>query len=199
MKIVQVLLFSSILAFSPTFAHSASNLKIKEVYDQYEGKYPSFPNLYICSGHGCKFIDKVTINKEVIDSLTVFFKDVKTAEDERTAIAGAIAHLETIIGKVTKTNEDKKSFGMFTAGLYGQLDCVDEALNSTTYLLLLESLNLLKYHIVSHPDWKVGFFRWNHYAATFIEKETKVRWALDSGVENNGGKPLIVTWDNFYE
>lgn len=199
MKLLKLFLLSSALTLYPSLANATPKADIKAVYDLYEAFYPSFPKFYICSGHGCKYVNEVTLSSEMKSQLSLLFKDIDSAENERIAIANAISYLETVIGNLTGTHIDKKSLGVLSGGSHGNMDCVDEALNSTTYLLLLEELKLLKYHESKKPDWKGGIFKWTHYAATFIDKETNVLWALDSGVEDNGGLPLIITWEKFYE
>ena len=72
-------------------------------------------------------------------------------------------------------------------------DCVDEAANSTSYLLLLEQNGLLRHHRTAPPDIR-GFFldgRYQHYAAVIQDQSTGAPWVVDSWVRDNGQPPVM--------
>ena len=104
---------------------------------------PSLEHFNICWGGGCETVSPVSIStiewKPVADIFTQNSSSsiVDAAEQERNNIALAIGVLETIVGLKTGTSQDKA--GTFNNSAYpGQLDCNDEAINSTTYMRLLK-------------------------------------------------------------
>ncbi len=125
----------------------------------------------VCSGYGCRIIDTVSLSDVEWRSVrAVFVPRAETPADERRRIARAIAQLEKIIGPKTGTEHDKGGTfpGLFEAG---QMDCIDESINTTVYLRLLAANDLLRWHGVG-PDATRGYFLfgWPHTTATVREK-----------------------------
>ena len=127
------------------------------------------------------------------------FKSVSYAKSERSAIRQAIAFLEESIGRKTGSDED-------IAGTYQRLgryqqDCIDESTNTTTYLLLLDQLDLLHYHnvnpLTSRPPIISGRLG-PHRTAVIREKSTGIKYAVDSWFYDNGIEPEIVPLDTWF-
>ena len=75
-----------------------------------------------------------------------------------------------------------------------QLDCIDSSRNTTSLLLILAELNLLRYHNVVDPVAR-GFFldgRPPHVTAVLQEKATGEEWAVDSWTRGYGQAPEIM-------
>ena len=126
------------------------------------------------------------------------FKSNNDAKSERTNIANAIGAFERIIGKKTGTSAD-------IAGTYVQLghmqqDCVDESTNTTTYLILLKKMDLLKFHnvnqLTSRPPILSGRLG-PHRTAVIIENDTQTKYAVDSWFHDNGQVAEIVELDTW--
>ena len=80
------------------------------------------------------------------------------------------------------------------------MDCIDEAANSTSYLMVLDGLGLLRHHTIAYPASK-GYlinFVYPHNTAVLIENATGERYAVDSWVFTNGEPPLIVPLKSWY-
>jgi hypothetical protein len=76
-----------------------------------------------------------------------------------------------------------------------QHDCVDESLNTTIYLTLLEQKGLLRHHNVEDPTVRLPIIhsgRWPHQTAVISEIETSKFYAVDSWFHDNGAKAEIV-------
>jgi len=123
-------------------------------------------------------------------------------ESERAGIAAAIAMLESMVGKMTGTWRD---LGGDVRGFLqpGQMDCVDEATNSTTYLRMMAQDGLLKWHAVE-ASVKRGhvLFGIPHATALIVDTTTGERWAVDSWFLDNGEPPYILPYaiwkENWY-
>lgn len=160
-----------------------------------EPRLPKGNSLNICSGHGCQHISKVKLNDEIIDSVKKYFVNINNSEDERIAIKKAIPDFEKYVGPKTGTDGDIASLGVLGSSDPTQLDCVDEAFNTTFYLIMLRERNLIKFHNILTPTWRGGLFQWTHYVAVIENSGTK--WIIDSGVSDNGGPVKIMKYEDW--
>jgi len=154
---------------------------------------PDINHFSMCHAHGCKIVEQLSLSNTQWQQIARHFQPAaQSAADERLQIANAIAEFETIIGKKTNTSEDKA--GLFESmGSSGQLDCIDESTNSTTYLLILEHNGLLKWHKpINHITRGFFIFGWPHSSAAMKEKHSKAEYAVDSWFEDNGKRPHII-------
>lgn len=156
-------------------------------------KLPEGNTVTVCSGHGCQHANKFTFSKNQLLEISSFFENVNTPSEERNAIKKVLAHIESIVGPATGTFKDGKGMSFFGSNNPGQLDCVDEANNVTSYLIVLAENNILNWHNILKPTWKWPLFSWNHYVARIQDISTKENWIIDSGINPNAGEPLIIT------
>ena len=174
--------------------------EIEEVFQKYNNaKMPVNNTVTVCSAYGCKTAHKFTFDVRMMEAVNSFFLNVKTPEQERKALALSLAFIETIVGNKTGTSTDRPSIDASGNGDPSQLDCVDEALNTTSYLIVMHQSKIIKFHTVNYPDWKGGLTKWTHYSATIVDETTKVKWAIDAGVGRNGAQPLIIEFSRWYE
>lgn len=143
-----------------------------------------------CRAYGCAIRDRVSLDKREWNAVRKNFRGVKTAPAERLAIAKAVGQLERTIGPITNTNDDLG--GTFRRTGADQMDCVDESLNTTMYLAMMENDHLLKFHQVRQPAFRTpmatmgnGKF-WPHFTAVITDNKTDIAWAVDSWARDNG-------------
>jgi len=168
-------------------------------YKDYNAKPPIGNTVSVCHAHGCQKQEKFTFTGADISDLSVlmdYARSSDTAQGERRAIAYAIAWMERRVGPSTGTANDRASLGFMNAS--GQLDCVDEATNATSYLLVLQNNGLLRHHSVIRPFSKASFFKWPHFAAMIKARSSSQVFAVDSGVGPNGSNPAITPADQWY-
>ncbi len=101
------------------------------------------------------------------------------------------------MGKHTGTTGDLG--GTFPGtGKSGQMDCVDEAVNTTTYLRMMAAEDLLRWHTVDNHAVRGFFiFGWPHTTAVIRETQTDQRFAVDAWFHRNGAPPEVLplaTW-----
>jgi len=161
---------------------------------------PTPQDFTVCSNHGCDRVSRIQLQPSDWNAVAAAFgPPPATAADERAAIARAVAALETVVGRLASTANDKGG-NAFGSGLPGfQLDCVDESMNTTTYLELLAHEGLLRWHSVeerANRAWLQG--SWPHWTAVMREEATGTEWAVDSWFFDNGALPAIVTLDAWY-
>lgn len=153
---------------------------------------PAFNHIEICYGGGCVEHQVSTINADDWQIIVQVFKAVNNAQQERAAIAQAIGLLEFIMGKKIGTTTDRA--GTFDSRHYkNQLDCNDEAINSTTYMRLMQQEGLMQFHAIEDMRTRDFFFTaWPHSTAVIHEVESGERFAVDSWFYDNGFPATII-------
>ena len=116
------------------------------------------------------------------------------ASEERTRLAHAVALLERIVGERVGTSAD---IGGTFQGAFksGQLDCVDETVNTTVYLSLIEDDGLLEWHTLGAPADRnlfTGACCWPHKTAVVNETSSGDSYAIDSWFHDNGVPAEVV-------
>jgi len=122
-------------------------------------------------------------------------KRADTPFEERRAIAYAIGLIETKVGAKLGINH-KAGMEFGGSGDPTQEDCVDEATNTTSFLLVLQAHGLIKYHTVGTPFSKEALIwatlhgdiwatlhgdpvkYWPHWTAVIQENATGQRYAV---------------------
>lgn len=152
------------------------------------------PNHFsVCHGHGCATVKTVGMNPTQWQILKTVFKYLpRTPALERERIRKAIAILESYTGVLAGTSQDKGG-DIVGLGLPGQMDCIDEATNTSLYLTLLKNSGLIKFHEVEDRATR-GFLinGWPHNTAVIIDTVSGERYAVDSWFLDNGEMPFIV-------
>jgi len=150
----------------------------------------------VCHDFGCK--NKSTVNLPITEWTEVvgWFNPVaETPADERDQIMKAIGWMEVLIGRHTPTHRDL-AFDLpanqdDVSDLFpGQQDCIDEAVNTTTYLRLFELNGFLTHHEVIEQAYRRAIFD-QHWAGQIREIVSGERYVVDSWFQPNGYLPVI--------
>ncbi len=143
----------------------------------------------VCSGYGCIISDHfsftATDNEELIKSMT---SSVGSAASERAAIAQTIGLMERKARSKLRYRPDIRKAYIKNSAKRGQMDCVDESLNTTAYLYHLYGLGLLKFHKPKRHYAERGFIldgRYPHKSAVITDQSGK-RWTVDSWYGDDG-------------
>lgn len=159
----------------------------------------SYDNFGVCSGYGCKNYQKTGLSEAEWKGLKgIFMGGAKSAIEEREMIAHAIALIEQYVGPKTGTHNDKAQAKVINLSTDGQMDCIDEAFNTSTYLYLLRQGGLIKYHTLGKPLRRnFNVLSYPHSSASIHEIGTDGHYVVDSWFHKNGALPEIipaVTW-----
>lgn len=152
----------------------------------------------VCYDHDCDSLSHLKLSPDQWKSIRSQFSPAATdPAHERKLIALAIARFETLSGKMTGTNRDIG--GTFPAiGKEGQMDCIDESINTTTYLRMLASDGLLKWHAVEDRAARGLFiFQWPHSSAVIRDTRDDTYYVVDSWFHDNGQPPEIIPLDTW--
>jgi hypothetical protein len=166
---------------------------------------PRNNTVYVCHAYGCRMQTPFRFTDADIAALKTLMAKTRKADsahEERRAVAYAIGWMERRTGDVIGTSADRPGMDFSASGDPTQQDCVDEATNTTSYLLILERNGLLKHHTVGTPFSKENLLRgvagWPHWTAVLKETANGQRWAVDSWIYANGENPAIVEAERWY-
>lgn len=163
------------LVCAPVFAESAKGIDA----------------ITVCMNFGCKQKQVIAIDEsEWMEAANWFASPAQTPAEERVQIKKAVGWMEVIVGRYTPTHKDVG--GNFSEGATfpGQLDCIDESLNTDTYLKLFELNGYLRHHQVLERAYRRALVD-QHWAGQIQEKDTGKRWVVDSWFQNNGNLPYV--------
>jgi len=177
---------------------------IQKELANYKMENPTPQSFKHCFGYGCTKSEMVGLSADEWARVTSHLRAMPaTARDERRNLAYSIAEMERIVGAKTGTDKDKPgSFQAFAAK--DQLDCVDEMLNTGTYLTLFDREGLLRIH---RPHRRVtqSFFHnafWTHTVATILDPQTDQEYIIDMWKLEHGKAPYVMefeAWDDGQE
>lgn len=155
--------------------------------------FPTPNNYSICHYHSCSKIAFASLSDKQWQTIELLFQPIATnAAQEREYIKLAVALLERYTGEQTGTYRDLAENDI-SQGLNGQLDCIDEATNTTVYIRMLQNAGLLHWHQqTSRLSRSIFSGNTPHNTATIIDIETSQRFAVDSWFGDNGQPPAIV-------
>jgi hypothetical protein len=173
-------------------------------FQEFQARQPRGNTVYVCSAYGCQKQTAVNFS-EKMPAIAELMKKTKKADsphEERRAIAYAIGYMESYAGEVAGTKNDRPGMDWDGSGDPGQQDCVDEATNTTAYMLVLQNNGLLKHHTVGRPFSRgnilLGVSNWPHWTGVLWEKGNKQKWAVDSWIYVNGENPAVVEAEKWY-
>jgi hypothetical protein len=154
---------------------------------------PASGRFSVCFDHSCRTIVTRSVSSQEWQMITAPLQTpASVAADERTAIARAIALMEQAVGKKTGTTGDRGG-NLAGFGTQGQMDCIDESNNTTTYLKLLQHADLLKFHEVRDRSTRFGLFAgMPHTTAVIRDVANRQDYVVDSWFFDNGELPVIM-------
>ena len=187
--------------FACLFAGTPAHADLNDIYRIYHTK-PALTAFEICQGGGCVQSDILQLTEAEWDNVVQIFSPLPAnAEAEREAISKAIGALEDMVGTKIGTTADRA--GTFNNSDYlHQQDCNDEAINSTTYMRLMQQVGLIRFHEILDTRTRKFFFTgWPHSTAAIREQATKAEYAVDSWFYDNGFPATVLpmaTWKEGY-
>lgn len=136
-------------------------------------------------------------------------KASRSPDQERAALARAVARFEEIAGPKVKTSDDRGGwvgnmalFGYENASLSRQQVCFEESKTTAQLLSLLDKEGLLRYHRQDPDDAFAQTPHQEHISAQLIETSSNTPIVVDSWVRDNGEEPFIgdvASWVSFLE
>jgi hypothetical protein len=152
----------------------------------------TYETLSVCHGSGCAQRSEVRLDEtdwSKVDAL--FLSPAAGAGDERARIGLAIGIMEVLVGPQSGTRNDTGR-NQHSGNRLDQLDCVDEAVNSTTYLRLIAGRGLLRFHDVAPPANRILNLLDAHNTAVVVDRATGISYAVDSWFFDNGTPAVVL-------
>lgn len=163
---------------------------------------PTTSELTVCHGFGCQYraeLGLTSADHATLKRLMAAGSGSAAKERQAVGAAGAwfdkrIAQVAGTAGHVARANRDY----MYDKR---QFDCIDTSRNTTSLLLLLQQLQLLRYHTVAAPEARGHIFDFKapHATAVLVEKGSGVKWSVDAWTRAYGQAPEIMTLDRWME
>lgn len=157
----------------------------------YADANPAPSGFRACHGYGCKFETPVSLSDaEWLRVRAAFQPAASSASAERRQIAAAIAILEAEVGERTGTAAHQRR--EVNVGDSTQLDCIDESVNTWTYLTMLERDGLVRMHRVGALAHGGSLFELGVRNTAVIERKTTgTAYAVDPWLVDAGEPPPI--------
>lgn len=188
-----VIMLAATAVLSPARADTAS--VIAATYGELSVSPPTSASIHVCHGFGCKYRAEFGLTAADRAALARMLAGGKaSAAAERKAIGNAGAWFDRRIGPVAGTTGHVARANRDYMFDKGQMDCIDSSRNTTSLLLVLDELNLLRHHHVAEPVAR-GYIidgRPPHVTAVLVEKSSGVAWAVDSWTRAYGQAPEIM-------
>ncbi len=144
----------------------------------------------VCYNFGCNTRETVGITiDEWAQVVNWFHPRAKDAGEERKQIQHALGWLEVVVGRYTPIHRDRGQNNFKDTSL-GQMDCIDESINTTTYLKLLERYRLLRFHRVLDRAYRRTMWD-QHWAGQIEDMVSGERWIVDSWFQDYGVLPYL--------
>jgi hypothetical protein len=157
---------------------------------------PTPAQFSVCHGNSCRLRTQVSLSTEEWAQIRAHFDPAPAdALAERRRIARAIGLLETFTGRQADTLDDAPGMGVHW-NTDGQLDCIDEATNSTTYLRMIAADGLIRFHDIGLPANRFVITAWGpSNTATITEMASGKVYAVESYFRYNGEPAYVLPLD----
>jgi hypothetical protein len=170
----------------------AYDSSIVQAYSTYSLSVPTAASVIICHGFGCDRRTEIGLGKADHSKLaTLLAPGKKSAEAERGALATAIAWFDRRVGPEAGTTKRVARAGAMTESGPGQMDCIDTSRNTTSYLIILDQLRLLRFHEIEAPVAR-GYVWSPHATAVLRDSKSGQQWAFDNWTRKYGEKPDVM-------
>lgn len=154
-------------------------------------------NFKLCHGFSCSMRTPVNLEESMWREIVAGFKNpAATPEQEREKIAEAIALIERYVTVKVGLRPDLGRAETFE-GDQSQMDCIDEAVNTSRYLRFLDESGAFVWHKAADPVHR-GYFVdgiYPHNSGAVREIKSGEVYVIDSYYFDNGEKPAVMKLD----
>lgn len=103
-----------------------------------------------------------------------------------------IWQMETLAQKYQPLLANDDAINTKDGGLEGRMDCVDNVSNTTTYLRVLQEMDLIPGWSLAPPQVRDLFSFDVHWTAVIVDTKRRQRWSVDSWLRPNGHLPFVM-------
>jgi hypothetical protein len=164
--------------------------------DSYAQANPTPASFRECHGFACSVASHVSLSPKQWQRVGAVFKPVaKDAKTERRQVSQAVSLMHHMVGAQTGTAVEQwthKNMDILpNLGDPTQLDCIDEAVNTWTYMTMMEKSGYLKYHRVAKLS-NGGGMTDPRNTAVLEDKKSGDLYAVDPAVVGFGEPPPVI-------
>jgi hypothetical protein len=150
-----------------------------------------------CHGFGCAVTSRVALSPGEWNKVKAQLSPpARSARAERAKIARAVATLQTIVGAKTGTGvhqwTHKDMMILPNLGDPTQLDCIDEAVNTWTYMTMMERAHLFRFHHVTDLAYAGLPADTNPRNTAVLKEKDGGYYAVDASLVDVGEPPLVM-------
>jgi hypothetical protein len=163
--------------------------------ERYSESNPTPANFLECHGFSCSEISRVSLSKAEWSRVTAIFRpSAANARAERQKIARAVVLMQRVVGTQTGTAVHQwthKNFGVLpNRSDPTQLDCIDESVNTWTYMTMMERAGLFRFHRVAKLS-NAGSLVQPRNTAVVVDKNGN-HFAIDPSLVDFGVTPPVI-------
>ena len=154
---------------------------------------PNTRSVIFCHGFNCVFRTQIGLGPGDHARMSQMMSAGRgSPEAERKAIARTEVWFEKRVAPQTGTAKAKaRSGGMTIGGDPTQFDCIDATANTTSLLIVLDQLGLLKYHQIDSPISRLFTGGGPHFTAVVKDKKSGKGWTVDPWTHDHGELPDV--------
>ncbi|MBD3610054.1 MAG: hypothetical protein HUJ30_05845 [Gammaproteobacteria bacterium] len=135
----------------------------------------------------------MTFDTLSLSKIAALFSSVKSPAEERQQLRLAIAEFELLAAQYTPTGNDVGENYREGMKETGQQDCIDESLNTSTYISYMLEQGWLKWHKLEERAFRAPWLFDQHWSAQISQINTGTRYVVDSWFFDNGQPAVIQT------
>ncbi len=170
--------------------------------DRFATPDPTLAEFTVCHGFDCRERSPASLSLSEWHQVTALFRPrAKTPQAERQQIVRAVALIQRLVGPKTGTAAPQwthKDMMIYpNMGDLSQLDCVDELVNTWTYMSLMERGGLLHFHRVAQLANAGGLNDPFMRNTAVLQEIDGGYYAIDASLVGSGVPPPIIplaTW-----
>jgi hypothetical protein len=165
--------------------------------DRYATQNPTLMNFTVCHGFNCVEKKAVSISAEQWKRVAAVFKPpAKSAQQERQQIGRAVALVESYVGPqagiAARQWTHKHMLVWPNLGDLTQIDCIDAAVNTWTYMTLMEQAGLFRFHKVAQLSYAGSFTDPDVRNTAVLQEKDGGYFAVDASLVDHEKPPLIM-------
>jgi len=116
-----------------------------------------------------------------------------TLHDRLQRVRIGIWQMELLAQKYQPLLVNDLAINEFEEDAAGRMDCIDNSINTTTYLHILQDIGELPGWTVSSPHVRNRFFFTSvHWTAVIVDTYSGLSWSVDSWYRPNGHLPMVM-------
>jgi hypothetical protein len=165
--------------------------------DKFATKDPTVAYFTVCRGFHCADKLPASLTQEQWKRVAAIFKPrAKDARAERAQIARAVALVERYVGPQVGIAEKQWTHKYMLVwpnlGDLTQIDCVDAAVNTWTYMTMMERAGLFSFHSVAQLSYAGSFTDPDLRNTAVLQENGGAYYAIDASLVDHGVPPLVM-------